>query len=169
MKIESTLNELQMECLLGGYSNFCRIWTELYSHGIFFSISKNGSVTLFAMSQSGIVSKLLTQQHFIEITSHSPFIHNINGLMGKPSNYQFETHKLVEASIYARVLWANTVYTFGAIKDRLFDCCFEMGDGSKVASIVEFLQGQSIFENSFMKIEIIVNKRLRAEAQLNFW
>lgn len=160
------LNELEMESMLGGYSNFCRVWTELHSHGIFMAMPSNDIVTFFALTKDGILKRDLAMGRFIDLTYRSPFIHEINSLLGKPMDFNFKTHKLVEQSIYCRVLWASTVDSLGAIRDRLFDCCYEMGDGYLVSKIVSYLQDHNLMDMNFQTIKRVVDEQISSSGQM---
>ena len=136
--------ENEIETLVGGYNNYCKVWSALKDEGLRFIINTpSDSVVIFAMTKKKIISCTLSLQEFkklaMDIHTNS-MITLCTKSIGLKLGQSAPTASLVETSQSHRVLWAFTVRFLSGELDRLYDDCWEMGDVEEVNKAVSYLE-----------------------------
>jgi hypothetical protein len=140
----SKFGEFKLEKLMGGQSRYCAIWHALNERGLkFVSCGATGNTIVFGMDKNRVWAHTFSNEVFFQKASDiaidpDDFSETILKLIAK-KNPKLElvdgilaTFSLVRGSQPHRVLWATAVNLLDGERDRLFDDCFEMGDGSLV-------------------------------------
>ncbi|UUA75156.1 hypothetical protein [Cellvibrio sp. QJXJ] len=146
------LSEYKLEQLMGGMNRYNAIWWALCNLGLrFVCNTSSGKTTVFGMNEKRVWSIEIQSIAFFyrandQSVSPDEFANQVLILMTRKHKSMavkvsgLPTADLVEKSLPHRVLWARTVIMMDSFTDRLYDACFEMGDGGCVISLLKEIE-----------------------------
>lgn len=133
----------------GGYNRYCAVWNTLEEIGVRLAVYSNGKAALYAMGEERSYLVIICKNEFFKCArtmDNDRFTAYVRAKFKaryrtlRESLITFPTRQLVTSSINHRILWASTVLMLRGFQDRLYDDCFEMGDGDSVANAVDYIR-----------------------------
>lgn len=138
----TALSEAATEKMLGGHAAYCSFWTEFNLLGLEVIFYNNKTCLAFGMSDAGIeVYQMPSATLVASITTLGApgAAAAIHRSLTSQTGREIKTHQLVSKHPPARVLWAFSVHQLQGEQERLYDNCFENGDGELVGKAVGYL------------------------------
>lgn len=156
VSFSTKFGEFKLEKLMGSDVRYQNIWLALVDKGLrFVSCGATEETIIFGMDKKQIWTFKLSNKVFFQKASDrnipaEDFAEKLINLMAaKHPKMELEssglpTHSLVHNNQAHRILWSLGVVLLDGEKDRLYDDCFEMGDGKEVNEAVQFIRDQNV-------------------------
>lgn len=158
MSKDFTYSEYQLEANMGGECRCNALWYSLADIGLrFVSYFDSDTTVVFGMDAEQVYKVEIKNQWFFKLAKQlslapeefaKQMLFKLTAKNKKLvlTDGKLPTSTLIWNSQSHRVLWVHAVTQLGGFRDRLFDDCYEMGDGDEVAGIVNLITGNNLLK-----------------------